>query len=39
VASDAVILQRLRQLWGGAELKLLAKETDSVSSGQSASPP
>jgi rhamnose transport system permease protein len=39
VASDAVILQRLRQLWGGAELKLMAKETDSVSSEQSASPP
>jgi rhamnose transport system permease protein len=39
VASDAVILQRLRQLWGGAELKLMANETDSVSSEQSASPP
>jgi rhamnose transport system permease protein len=39
VASDAVILQRLRQLWGGAELKLMAKETDSVSSEQSASLP
>ena len=31
VASDAVILQRLRALWGGAEMKLVAKEAGSVS--------
>jgi rhamnose transport system permease protein len=30
VASDAVILQRLRALWGGAELKLVAKDADST---------
>jgi len=39
VASDAVILQRLRQLWGGAELKLMAKDTEPVASEQSASQP
>jgi hypothetical protein len=39
VASDAVILQRLRRLWGGAELKLVAKETRPVSSEQGASRP
>ncbi len=31
VASDAVILQRLRQIWGGAELKLVAKEAGAAS--------
>jgi hypothetical protein len=31
VASDAVILERLRQLWGGAELKLVAREAEPVS--------
>jgi rhamnose transport system permease protein len=36
VASDAVILQRLRALWGGADLKLVAREADSVSVKQSA---
>jgi hypothetical protein len=36
VASDAVILQRLRALWGGAELKLVARGADSVSGKQGA---
>jgi rhamnose transport system permease protein len=36
VASDAVILQRLRALWGGADLKLVAKEAEQVSGKQSA---
>jgi rhamnose transport system permease protein len=39
VASDAVILQRLRALWGGAELKLVAKEADTLSRQQSARRP
>jgi hypothetical protein len=34
-----VILQRLRQLWGGAELKLMAKDTEPIASEQSASQP
>jgi hypothetical protein len=36
VASDAVILQRLRALWGGADLKLVAREAEQVSGKQSA---
>src|SRR5271166_2653828 len=39
VASDAVILQRLRTLWGGAEMKLVAKEAAPASSEQGPSKP
>ena len=39
VASDAVILQRLRALWGGADLKLVAREADALSGKQSAPQP
>jgi len=39
VASDAVILNRLRALWGGADLRLVAKEADSVSGERSAPRP
>jgi rhamnose transport system permease protein len=39
VASDAVILQRLRTLWGGAEMKLVTKGVGPASGEQGVSRP
>ena len=39
VASDAIILQRLRALWGRADLKLVAKQTAAARAGERAAPP
>jgi rhamnose transport system permease protein len=39
VASDAIILQRLRALWGRADLKLVARETAAARAGEGRPPP
>ncbi|MEO8668466.1 MAG: hypothetical protein ABI399_08120, partial [Bauldia sp.] len=39
VASDAIILQRLRALWGRADLKLVARQTAAARAGEGEAPP